>query len=117
MKKVRQVLRYIVMVVAIIVLIIFYNKYNFNNFDKNIRLKDATEFVRDNKVKYSKSSSYKIENKEYNDAMFSMHVEVTPNTPYRVTCMVKTENVENEDATSEGGPTFARQPPKKGLER
>jgi hypothetical protein len=48
-------------------------------------------------VKYSKSSSYKIENKEYNDAMFSMHVEVTPNTPYRVTCMVKTENVENEE--------------------
>ena len=30
MKKVRQVLSYIVMVVAIIVLIIFYNKYNFN---------------------------------------------------------------------------------------
>lgn len=103
MKKVRQVLSYIVMVVAIIVLVIFYNKYNFNNFDKNIRLKDATEFVRDNKVKCSKMTSYSMNNKEYNDAMFSMHVEVTPNTPYRVTCMVKTENVENEDATSEGG--------------
>ena len=67
MKKVRQVLSYIVMVVAIIVLIIFYNKYNFNNFDKNIRNRNATEFVRDNKVKCSKMTSYSMNNKEYND--------------------------------------------------
>lgn len=103
MKKVRQVLSYIVMVVAIIVLIIFYNKYNFNNFDKNIRLANLTEFTRDNKVKYSKNSSYKIENKEYNDAMFSQTISVTPNTPYKITCMVKTEDVEKQDKLSEGG--------------
>lgn len=103
MKKVRQVLSYIVMVVAIIVLVIFYNKYNFNNFDKNIRLKDATEFVRDNKVKYSKSSSYKIENKEYNDAMFSQKISVTPNTPYKITCMVKTNNIKKQEESVKGG--------------
>ena len=77
----RKILGYIIAIIAVIILIIFYNKYNFNNFDKNIRNRNATEFVRDNKVKCSKMTSYSMNNKEYNDAMFSMHVEVTPNTP------------------------------------
>lgn len=103
MKNVRKIFSYLIMFIAIIVLIIFYNKYNFNNFDKNIRLKNATNFVRDSKVKYSKSSSYKIENNEYNDAMFSQNISVKPNTPYKVTCMVKTNNVQKQNETAEGG--------------
>ena len=29
--------------------------------------------------------------------MFFKEISVTPNTPYKVTCMVKTENVKNSD--------------------
>ena len=53
-----------------------------------------SKFLRDNDVKYSKHDSYKIESPDYNDAVFYKEVEVKPNTPYKVTCMVKTENVE-----------------------
>lgn len=41
--------------------------------------------------------SYKIENKEYNDAMFCQNVSVKANTPYKITCKVKTQDVENEE--------------------
>lgn len=103
MKKVRKILGYIIMIIAIIACVVVYKKYNFNNFDKSIRLKHATTFTRDSKVKYEKQDSYKIENKDYNDAMFSQDISVIPNTPYKVTCMIKTENVENQDNLSSGG--------------
>lgn len=103
MRKVRKILGYIIMIIAIIVLIVFYQKYDFNNFDKSIRLKGSTNFVRDNKVKYSNQKSYEIENKDYNDAMFSQKISVTPHTPYKLTCMVKTEGIDNQDTNALGG--------------
>lgn len=103
MRKLRKILGYIIMIIAIIVLIVVYNKYDFNNFDKSVRLKGATNFIRDNEVKYSKQKSYEIENKDYNDAMFSQTISVMPHTPYKLTCMVKTEGIENQDATTLGG--------------
>ena len=93
MKKARKIISYIIMIIAIIVCVIIYKKYNFNDFEKSIRLSNITEFTRDSEVKYAKYDSYKIENKDYNDAMFSQTISVIPNTPYKVTCMVKTENV------------------------
>lgn len=103
MKKVRKIIGYLIMIIALIALIVVYRKYNFNNFEKSIKLKNSTNFVRDNEVKYSKNASYKVENFNYNDAMFSETIEVTPNTPYRVSCMVKTENLENEKELVQGG--------------
>ena len=47
--------------------------------------------------------SYKIENRDYNDAMFYKTINVEQNTPYRVTCMVKTENVETLEGKYTGG--------------
>ena len=32
--------------------------------------------------------------------MFFRTVPVTPNTPYKVTCMVKTKNIENSETTN-----------------
>lgn len=103
MRKVKKITGYIIAIIAIIILIVLYNKYNFNNFDKSIRNRNATEFIRDNDIKYSKGASYKIENKQYNDAMFEQTVSVVPNTPYKVTCMVKTEGIQNENETLQGG--------------
>lgn len=93
----------IILIVIIIFGSMFYGKYNFNDFTKSVRERGKTSFSRDNKEKVSKTNSYKIENKEYNDAMFFETVKVKPNTPYKITCKIKTKEVENEKGISTGG--------------
>lgn len=83
-----------------------YNKYQVNNFNDFIRTEYkpyVSEFTRDSEIKYSDKSSYKISSKEENDAMFYKEIKVTKNTPYRVTCMVKTEDVKTIKEVSDGG--------------
>ncbi len=81
-----------------------YSKYNFYDYVKGIRESGRqTSFVRDSNVKYSEKDSYKIENKEFNDSMFFKTIQVEPNTAYKVTCMVKTENVIAEEDKFIGG--------------
>lgn len=91
------------MVTSIIALVVIYSKYNYNDFIKSVRERDKTSFVRDQEIKCSEMDSYKIENTDYNDAMFYETVSVTPNTPYKVTCKVKVENVINENDMKSGG--------------
>ncbi len=99
---------YILIIVAIIAVgIEIILKYNFNDFEKGIREKGLTTFSRDSETKYSNMRSYKMENLEYTDSIFSKNIEVKPNTPYRVTCMVKTENVQNEKNIMTGGAQIA----------
>jgi len=93
----------IILIIVIVVGGIIYSKYNYNDFTKSVRERGKTSFSRDADVKYSKMKSYKIENTEYNDAMFYENIQVKKNTPYKVTCMVKTENVENENQIYTGG--------------
>ena len=102
-KLVVRIIWLIIFVIFIIAFLSIYNKYNFHNFTKSVRETGITSFQRDKEIKYSDSNSYKIDNADYNDAMFYQEVQVTPNTPYRVTCMVKTEQVENLDDTKTGG--------------
>lgn len=94
-----------IMFIAIIIIVIskIYSKYNYNDFVKSIIEQDKTNFTRDSKVKYSEIDSYKIENIDYHDAMFSQTISVETNTPYKVTCKVKVENVESEGANKTGG--------------
>ena len=91
------------MVTSIIALVVIYNKYNYNNFIKSVREREKTEFVRDQEIKCSNMDSYKRENLDYNDAMFYETISVAPNTPYKVTCKIKVENVINENNTKSGG--------------
>lgn len=102
-KLIKNILGLIVIIIAITVLVIVYRKYNYNNFIKSVRERDKTEFTRDQEIKCSKMDSYKIENIDYNDAMFYDTISVKPNTPYKVTCKVKTENVVNESGGKSGG--------------
>ena len=101
----------IVYIVIIIFLILFakylYCKYNFYDYTKGIREAGKTSFTRDSKIVYSDEDSYKIENRNFNDAMFYKKIKVTPNTAYKVSCMVKTENVENMDGKYTGGAQIA----------
>ena len=102
-KRLKNILPNLLMIVIIIVAFYIYRKYDYNYFSKGILEKGRTEFSRDSNVKYSKDRSYKIENKVSNDAMFYREVTVRKNTPYRVTCMVRTENVVgNENDTMAG---------------
>ena len=88
-------------IIIIIILILAFNFYKHNNFNEFIRSEmnlHTSEFKRDSEIKYSKTDSYKIISNTKNDATIYKKVKVEKNTPYKVTCMVKTENVipENE---------------------
>ena len=91
--KYKNILSNILIIIIIIIAIFIYRKYDYNFFTKGISEKGRTEFSRDSNEKYSKTRSYKIENKTSNDAMFYREISVRKNTPYKVTCMVKTKNV------------------------
>ena len=78
----------------------YYQSNNFNDFVRSEANLYTSEFKRDDDVKYSNKRSYSIDSLEYNDAMFYKEVKVEKNQPYKVTCMVKTENVEAKDGNS-----------------
>ena len=95
---------YIITVIILCALVYFAYQYyqinNFNNFVKSEENLYTSKFKRDNSVKYSDKKSYSIESNEYNDAMFYEKLKVEKNQPYKVTCMVKTENVEAKNENS-----------------
>ncbi len=92
---------FILFVIAILIsLHKVYKTHYFNDFYKAEYNLNTTKFTRDGEVKYSDAYSYKLESKEYNDAMFYKTVDVEKNTSYKVTCMVKTENVVPEKEIS-----------------
>lgn len=94
--RIRNIISNIFIIIMIIVAFFIYRKYDYNYFSKGITEAGKTSFSRDSKIKYSKERSYKIENKTSNDAMFFKKISVIKNTPYKVTCMIKTDNVVSE---------------------
>lgn len=99
-----KIIMLIIVVILTIILVKVYKKNNYNDYiraEYNIGL---STFIRDEDVRYSKDTySYKIENTEYNDAMFYKKVKVTPNTSYKVTCMVKTQGVQTKNPKTDAG--------------
>ena len=94
----------IVTMIGLGILAYIYRTNNFNGFEKAIaETSKMTEFKRDLKVKCSNSDSYKIKNDDYNDATFYKEISVKPHTPYKISCMVKTENVVCENNDKDGG--------------
>ena len=81
----------------------FYQKNNFNDFIRSESNLKYSKFERDNKIKYSNKRSYKITSETYNDAMFYKKIKVEKNSPYKVTCMVKTNNVVSKNNLSGSG--------------
>lgn len=93
----------VIMLIAIYFLFGVYKSHYFNNFIKAEATVGISDFRRDKEVKYSKSDSYKINSPTQNDAAFYKEIKVQPYTPYRITCMVKTENVIPSKVNSDGG--------------
>ena len=82
-------------------------KFNYNDYQKSEYYTHKTSFVRDSKIKYNKSKSYKLSSEEYNDAIFYKTIKTEKNTPYKITCKVKTENIETEKENSSAGANIA----------
>lgn len=98
--KIINIITWIIILIMLFVAFTFYKNNNFNEFIKSEMELNTSEFKRDNEIKYSKSNSYKIASNTVNDATFYKKVKVQKNTPYKVKCMVKTENIQPENDIS-----------------
>ena len=98
-----KIIDFIIFLILIVVLYFAYKYYQKNNFNEFIRSETnpyTSKFVRDSEQKYSERASYKIQSNEFNDAMFYKKVKVEKNKPYKVTCMVKTKDIESKEEKS-----------------
>ena len=98
-----NIFTFVILTIAIYLAYQFYQSNNFNDFIRSEANLKISEFKRDKKEKYSDSRSYKITSNEFNDAMFSKEIQVEKNTPYKVTCMIKTKGVEADKNASSIG--------------
>ena len=102
-KIIRKIIIWIVLIIILIGLIGIYNKNNFNEYVRAEYISGLAKFSRDKEVKYSNMESYKIENTDFNDSMFFKKIQVIPNTSYKVTCMIKTQDVINKGENTDAG--------------
>ena len=93
----------ILIVIAMSIFNISYAMLSTGNFSKLSTVKNTTVFTKDNDVKYSNLQSYKIENKDYNNSAYYQTIKVKRNTPYKISCMIKTSNVEINNNTKNSG--------------
>ena len=100
---IKNIISIVVFVILIYMAYTIYQKYNFNDYIKAEYNMGLSNFERDNEVKYGNINSYKIENTNYNDAMFYKTINVTPNTPYKVTCKIKTQDVKTSKENTDAG--------------
>ena len=105
-RKLISLINIILLIIAIIFITKLWHIYKINDFNDFIKAEynsGTSEFTRDDKIKYSNIYSYKIYSNYYNDALIYRSIKVKKNTPYKITAMVKYENVENKNGISEGG--------------
>lgn len=105
-----KIINLIILIVLLIGVYFAYQYYQTNNFNDFVRSETnlyTSKFIRDSEVKYSNKRSYKIISDKYNDAMFYKTIRVEKNQPYKVTCMVKTENVESQEEKNGVGAQIA----------
>ncbi|MBR6504695.1 MAG: hypothetical protein IKT41_03160 [Clostridia bacterium] len=101
-----KILNFIFTIILLIILFFIYEIFtenNFEGFSKRELNIYSSNFLRDKNVKYNDKVSYKIKSNTFNDAMLSKKISVKQNTPYKVSCMVKLENVVTEQEPSCGG--------------
>lgn len=102
-KKTSKITYFLSLAILLVILYFAYQYYQKNNFNDFVRSETkvyTSHFTRDKEVQYNNKTSYKIETPEYNDAMFYKKVQVKKNQPYKVTCMVKTNQVETKEEQS-----------------
>ena len=98
--RIRNIIVIIILLIFVYFAYCYYQENNFNDFIRSESNLHTSEFKRDSKIKYSEHRSYKIISEEYNDAMFYKTIKVEKNQSYKVSCMVKTENVVSKENKS-----------------
>ena len=102
----KQLIDIIIVSILIIILIWVYNIYKRNDYSGYTKAESTpytSKFVRDNNIKISKYDSYQIISEEWNDALFYQKISVKQNTPYRVTAMIKTQDVDTQNMSLNAG--------------
>ena len=97
-----KIVKTIVIVIMLIICFKIIQSYNFNGFKFAHFYEGRTKVTRDSNEKYNGEWSYKIESTDYNDFMVYQTIKVKKNTAYKVSCMVKTKNVESEQKNGSG---------------
>ena len=103
LSKTGTIIFFVIIFLVLIKLYSVYKEYYYNGFTKVITTANITKFTRDKSIKYSEKESYKIESSDFNDAMFYKEIKVKPNTPYKLSCMVKTQDVVPQKEPSPSG--------------
>ena len=110
MKKKHNISRLLssIILLSVIGLLIYYiyvkvKPNYFEDFTRAEYTYGLSSFSRDDEITYGKNSSFRIKSDSFNDAMYYKEIDVIPNTPYKLSCMVKTENIVLEDETSSAG--------------
>ncbi len=102
-KRKHKISYYISLIILLIMLYFAYQFYQVNNFGNFIRSESnryTSHFSRDKEIRYNNKRSYKIENPKNNDAMFYKKIQVKKNQAYKVSCMVKTNQVQAKEENS-----------------
>lgn len=102
----RKIISFLMLIVVIYLLIQIFGVYKEKNLNDFIRAEQnlyTSKFTRDFNVKTGDKASYKIESTTFNDAMFFKEMDVTPNTSYKVSCLVKTKDVVAKETNKGGG--------------
>lgn len=106
----RKIPNLVAMIFLLVVLYGVYQYYQANNFydfvKSEMNLYTST-FTKDKDIQYNHKRTYKIESTEYNDAMFYKSIKVKKNQPYKVSCMVKTREVQAKENNSGIGAQIA----------
>lgn len=96
MKKVERIVLTIITFAAILILAVTYDRNTFGDFTRGENIPYRSTFSKDNKNKFSSKRSLKIESEDFNDAMYLKTIQVKPNTAYKFSVYVKTEEVQRE---------------------
>ena len=100
---IRHLLSFVIGVALSIYILNYYRMYDYGAYTKGITEMNKTEFRRDKDVKIGNTYSYRLINSDYTDSMMFREIEVKPNTAYKVSCYIKTENVINKDENQISG--------------
>lgn len=100
MKKILNILYWILIIFLISVVVYVYKTKFFNDYLKTMKtpvssFSRVSDMPEELKSSGYTADSYKIESEDYNNALFYKEINVKKNTPYKVSCYVKTENVES----------------------
>lgn len=98
-----DIISIIILMVAVMIAYQFYQSNNFNDFAKAEKNLYTSNFSRDTEITYNQKRSYKIESNSLNDAMIIKEISIQKDCIYKVSCMVKTQDVNPEKEHSEIG--------------